>query len=128
MATPKVPDIDVTEDQPRFDENGAVEHKPVVWIINRSRSGDMDFSSAEAFGELRTIFEGQVNIFEYDWVIYHLKKTLAAARKGDMLLVSGFSYVNGLAMHYFLERFNEAPCLIWFKGEYKLLSTPEFMK
>lgn len=127
-TTPRVPDIDVVEDQPRFDEAGQIDQKPVVWIVNRSGAGNMDFSSAEAFGELRTIFEGTVNIFEHDWTVFHIKKTLASARRGDMLLVSGFSYVNGLVMHYFFERFGAAPCLVWMRGEYKLLPTPEFMK
>ena len=84
----------------------------IVWVVNPKGH---DMSAAEAFGELRTIWEdkGQ-NPFGLDLRLEELKNKLSGMAKAqDLVLLSGSLVLNSLTTGYFLKYFGQVNLLIY---------------
>ena len=65
-----------------------------VYIVNK---GGHDFSSAERFGSLVYLTEGETDPFQVTRVYRHMSPILSNSNRDDYLLVSGLTVINCIA-------------------------------
>lgn len=94
---------------------------PNVWIINK---GEHSYESAEAYGDLKEITNGRVNIFQTDNLKAKIATALAEATKEDFLLLSGSIIPNALAIHHMIQANGFVKCLVWMgnQNQYKTVT------
>ena len=83
-----------------------------VWVVNYRNHAT--YSKSEGYGQLKKLTEGSINVYKPDNLIADIVDSLdKEANSDDLLLLSGYAFVNALAVHYFLKRFGKAKTLIW---------------
>lgn len=83
---------------------------PTVWVVNK---GSYDYSAAKRFGVIRSVYNGRVSVYQPDRVIEEARETLGQhAMKNDFIMLSGFSLLNSIVVHYFFKRFGVVKALI----------------
>jgi len=100
-----------------------------VWVVN-SRN-HTTYEKASAFGEIAILTQGKINIYKPDNLVALIKHRLdEKADKEDYLLISGYAFVNALAIHYFLQKFGRVKILIWSANEeiYTRITLNNFME
>jgi hypothetical protein len=89
---------------------------PKVWVANK---GNHRYSSAEEFGSLEFITEGNVNIFATDNLQAAIEDRLQGYNGAvDFLLLSGHILPNCLATNFLLQKFDNIQCLVWTGRKY----------
>lgn len=82
-----------------------------VWIVHKSSH---DYTGAERYGELSSLFDGTVNIFNVDRLLNKASELFAASAKpNDYLLLAGAPILNAIAMTLFLTAFGCVNVLIF---------------
>ena len=99
---------------------------PKVWVVNQ---GGHVYDDAKRFGELKPVTQGRINVFSIDNLVHAVKqKLIGEAIQEDYILVSGYSTVNAVVIHFFLKKYKFCKLLIWDAREltYKALTLLDF--
>jgi hypothetical protein len=89
----------------------------IVWVVN---VGGHAYDDAKRFGELKPVTQGRINVFSVDNLVSAVRTKLAGeATQEDYVLVSGYSTVNAIVIHFFLKKYKFCKLLIWDAREFK---------
>lgn len=94
--------------------------KTTVWIVNEAGH---NYTSAERYGELKRLTQGDVNPLAVDRLAYHLARGIVKFTKADdYLLISGTPTINAVALVLWLQTHKKARLLQWnaVKQDYEL--------
>jgi hypothetical protein len=97
-----------------------------VWIVNSSKH---DYSAASKYGIITPVFQGNVYIFDAHAVVEDAVRMLDEhAGPDDYLLLAGYTFLNLIVGHYFLQKFGKVKALIFSqrKEEYRPVTLYNF--
>lgn len=93
--------------------------KPRVWVVhNRGH----DLTEAKRYGEVVSLLEGNVNVFDITSRLSEIREKLKEAKQDDFILLSGYALLNVLAAGVLLEKFGSLKILVFdgIRRDYKL--------
>lgn len=95
--------------------------KPKVWVIHDK--GAYIFDKAERYGEVVSLVEGTINVFNKEALLAVLLPELSKVGENDYLLLVGHAVPCHYAIDYVIKKHGFARCLIYAagSGNYRVL-------
>ena len=84
--------------------------RPTVWVPNK---GALDYSSAEAFGNIVYLTEGYIDRFQTGVLYRTLAERLDHASQHDYWMITSFTVINAIGVAILARKFGVINFLLW---------------